>query len=277
MRRPGVGQRPRHDLLGAGPRRLPFRQHRLHPRPLQPFLRSAEVAGDDREAERLGKAREVGFRRPCERAKHQEVALVVEEFRGHRGQPAAMQEIHQEGLQRILAVMAEDHRLAALLAGDPIEVAAPKPRAKRAIGAPLRDGAHDHRIGVAPLDPMRDAVAGQKVRQDLGGKTRLRLIQIAGEEIDGQQPTPFQVEEDCEERVGILAAGEADQPAGAGPHHPVDGKRLADLAHQPLPQLSERDAFRRIAEEGMGVVGRIGSCGGIDLHSGLLPEMPPSR
>ena len=72
-----------------------------------------------------------------------------------------MEEVHEEGLQAVLAVMPEHQRLAALLARDAVEMAAPQPRAERAVGRARRHLLRHDRIGVAILDPVRDAVRGR--------------------------------------------------------------------------------------------------------------------
>ena len=105
-----------------------------------------------------------------------------------------MEEVHEEGLQTVLAMVAEHQRLAALLARDAVEIAAPQPRAERAIGGVLRHLLRDDRIGVAIFDPVRNAVARQEIRQHVLGKVRLALVEIAGEEIDRQQAAIFQVD-----------------------------------------------------------------------------------
>ena len=45
----------------------------------------------------------------------------------YRGEPAAMHQIHHEGLQRIVAVMSQHDRVAAFFAGDPVQNTAPEP------------------------------------------------------------------------------------------------------------------------------------------------------
>ena len=162
-----------------------------------------------------------------------------------------MQEVHQERLQHVLPVVAEHDRLAAFLPRDAVEVPAPEPRAERAIGPPFGNGPLDDRIGVAPLDPVRDAVAREEVRQDLRRKARLRLVEVAGEKLYRKQPAPFEVEQQRQQRVGVLSAREADQPLRSRPHHAVSRERLAHLPDQPLPELAELDGRGRVAEERM--------------------------
>ncbi len=75
-----------------------------------------------------------------------------------------MEEVHEEGFENILTVMAEQQCVAALLPRNAVEIAAPEPRTERTIGAA---GGHlllHHRIGVAILDAMGNA----DLRQILG-------------------------------------------------------------------------------------------------------------
>ena len=92
---------------------------------------------------------------------------------------------------------------------------------------------------------MRDAVPGQELRQDVLWEIRLALVEVAGEQVDRQQPAPFEVEQQGEQAVGILAARQRHQPALAGPRHREILDRLARVAQQPLAQLVELDRGRR--------------------------------
>ena len=100
-------------------------EHRLHGVALQPFLAAAEIARDDRESHAGGKFLEIRLGAIGERPQHHHVALVVEQLWRHGGKPAAMEQVHEEGFENVLAVMAEHQRRAALLARDAVEMAAP--------------------------------------------------------------------------------------------------------------------------------------------------------
>lgn len=128
-------KRPQHHVLAA--RHAPFDigQHILHGIALKPVLRAAEVAGNDREFHSGCKFCHILFGAIGKRAHDHQVAFVIQQLRRHAGQPATMEEIHEEGLENILAVMAEQQRVAALLPRDAVEIAATKPRTERTIGA----------------------------------------------------------------------------------------------------------------------------------------------
>ncbi len=48
------------------------------------------------------------------------------------------------------------------------------------------------------------------IGQDVLGKIRLALIEIAGHQLDRQQAAPFELKQDGKQAVGIPCAGQAD-------------------------------------------------------------------
>ena len=80
---------------------------------------------------------------------------------------------------------------------------------------PCGDLVGDDRIGVAVLDAVRHAHAGQEVGEDRRREAGLALVEVAGEELDRQQAAPPELGQDREQGVAVLAAREADQPAVA--------------------------------------------------------------
>src|SRR5690606_21337657 len=101
-----------------------------------------------------------------------------------------------------------------------------------------------------------------EIWQDMLGKVRLTLVEIAGKQFDRQQPPPLEVEQDGEEAVGILAARERNQPALARPHHAITFDRFARLPEKPLAQLVEFDGRGRCPEH------RMAGGGVVDLDDG---------
>ena len=90
----------------------------------------------------------------------------------------------------------------------------------------------------------------EEVRQDVRREARLALVEVAGEELDRQQPAPFEVEQQREQRVAVLAAREADEPAVA-PAAPCRKSSSASRVSpdQPLAELAELDGRGRVAEK----------------------------
>ena len=104
---------------------------------------------------------------------------------------------------------------------------------------------------------MRHAHPFQKLRQHRRRKARLALVEVAGQQLDRQQPAPFQLVQHRQQRVAVLAARQADQPlAGvAASDHAVLLDRLAHVAHDPLAQLVELGRRGRTGEQRVDIVG----------------------
>ncbi|OWK24565.1 hypothetical protein AJ87_20345 [Rhizobium yanglingense] len=117
-----------------------------------------------------------------------------------------MEKVHEEGLEDILAVVAEHQGITALLPRDAIKVAAAKTGTERAVGRPLRYLLLHDRIGIPIFDAVLHADPRQIIRQDMFRKVRLALVEIAGDQLDWQQSTPLQVEQQRQQTVGIFAA-----------------------------------------------------------------------
>src|SRR5690606_32591300 len=98
----------RHALFDVG-------QHGFHRVALQPFLTAAQIAWNDRELHRSRKFFKIVFRCISQRAEHHQVALVVNELRRHRGQPSAMEQVHEKGFENVFPVMTQNHRRTAFL------------------------------------------------------------------------------------------------------------------------------------------------------------------
>ena len=81
---------------------------------------------------------------------------------------------------------------ASFLSGDAVEVAATQAGAHGAIGAALGHFIDDDGIGVLVFDAVRHLHLFKEFGQDGRGEVRLPLIEVAGEDVDGQKATPFQ-------------------------------------------------------------------------------------
>jgi hypothetical protein len=149
-------QRADHRVLAAGHALLDVVQHRLHGVALQPFLAAAQVAGDDRERHCLGELRQVGLGAIGSGRSTITSPSSLSSFGGIAASLAAVEQVHEEGLEDVLAMVAEHQRRAPLLPRDAVEMAAPQPRAQRAIGLALRQLVGDDRIGVLILDAVRE-------------------------------------------------------------------------------------------------------------------------
>ncbi|MNV54157.1 hypothetical protein D3C71_1463310 [compost metagenome] len=88
---------------------------------------------------------------------------------------------------------------------------------------------------------MCDADLRQIFRQDVLGEIRLALIEIAGDQLYRQQTAPFEIKQQRQKTIAVLAAGKADKPTLLALQHAEIFKGLTDIAQKPLAQLVERD------------------------------------
>jgi hypothetical protein len=65
------------------------------------------------------------------------------------------------------------------------------------------------------------------IGQDVFGKVRLALIEIAGDQIDRQHAAPLQIHQQRQKPVGILAARQRNQPARRLPLSASAGATMA--------------------------------------------------
>ena len=129
------------------------------------------------------------------------------------------------------------------LAGDAVEHAAAQARAQRAGGLALGNHALHHRVGVLILDVEGHAQFLEVGGQHFGRKTRLLLVEVHGDELEAHRRDLAQLQQDVEERMAVLAAGEADHDAVAVLDHVEVADGLADVAAQALGQLVGLVAF----------------------------------
>ena len=113
-----------HGLTHAGLLALPVVEQVFHGDALEAVLAAAEIAGDDREGHRFGEFCKVCFSGSDQGTEDHHVALIVQQFRRHRSEAAAVDKVHHEGFERVVPVVAEHDRLAAFLARHPVEDAA---------------------------------------------------------------------------------------------------------------------------------------------------------
>ena len=128
-----------------------------------------------------------------EGAINEQVALIIQQFRWHRSKATAVKEVHEKRLKDVIAVMTKHDSRATFLTRDAVEIAAPQTRTQRAERAARWDFIHDDGIGVFIFNTMWHAHFLEEFRQNCRWKIRLALIQIAGNQFNRQQATPFQL------------------------------------------------------------------------------------
>ena len=75
------------------------------------------------------------------------------------------------------------------------------------------------------------------------------MIEVAGEDVDGQEATPFQLVQDGEKGVAVFATRQADQPTGIAFDHSVLFDRFAGVAHDALAEFLELCRRGRTVEQ----------------------------
>ena len=126
MRGAGILQGTEHDLAASGAGFFPIIEDFLDLLALQPVLRAAQVTGNDRVIHGGGKLGAIGLCNMGQRPVDEQIASLIEQFWRHGGKAAAVKQVHEEGLENVIAVMAQNHRRTALFAGDAVEIAAPE-------------------------------------------------------------------------------------------------------------------------------------------------------
>jgi hypothetical protein len=111
----------------------------------------------------------------------------------------------KEGLQHVVAVMAQRDLGGAQLVGHAVQNAAAQPAAQAAHGLARCDLVLDDGIGVLVLDMERDAQGGEVFRQDVLGKAGLLLVQVDRDDgkVDGR--AGLHLEQDVQHAVAVLA------------------------------------------------------------------------
>ena len=206
-----------------------------------------------------------------QRSIDEQVALFVDEFRGHGRKAPAVKQVHEEGFEDIIAVMPQNDGGTAFFPGDAVEIATPETGTQCAIGPALRHLVDDDGVGVLILDPVRHAHAFEEVRQNRRRETRLPLIEVAGQQINRQQTPPLELVERGQKGVAVLPARQAHQPARPRLDHAVLIDGLPDLPDDPLAKLAE---FGRL---GGAVKQWVDIFGIIEHGAGIQPRPTPGK
>ena len=125
----------------------------------------------------------------------------------------------------------------AQFAGDAIQYAAAQARTERASGLAFGNQALDDGVGVLFLDVKGHTNFCEVLRQHIGRKSRLLLVEIDRHDVEMNWRVVAQVEQDIEQPKGILAPGEAHHHLVAFFNHVVVGDGLTNFAPQTLGQF----------------------------------------
>ena len=162
----------------------------------------------------------------------------------HRAQRAGEEQVHQQRLGQIVEVMAERDLGGAELGGEPVQHAAPQPRAERArrraglLGA--QHALDDFGDLVRAHHPMLDAARLEVLRDDVGLVARPALVDVDGDELVADRRLAREQQQRVEQRVGVLAARDADHDAVALVDEAVVDDRLRRSSARCAARASSR-------------------------------------
>src|SRR5512133_1658815 len=171
-----VLQRGEHGLGAPGVLLFPVTQHLADELALQILLAAAQGTGNDRELLVRRPARQVFFRDVGQRTDHDVTAVVAHQLGRHALELAAKEHVQEEGLQHVVAVMAERDLGDLELVGHPVQDAAAQARTQAAHGLALGNDLLDDAVGVLRLDVKLEAELGQVLGQDVRRKAGLLLV-----------------------------------------------------------------------------------------------------
>ena len=199
-------------------------QHLLDRHALHVVLRAAQLAGDERKAAPARVAGDVTLGHVGERPDDDVAAIVGAQLRRHGLQAPAEEQIEEQRLDDVVAVVAERDLGDAVLAREAVQGAAAQPRAQAAHRAAFRDHALHDAVGVLLDDVERHAEGCEVVRQHVRREIRLLLVEVDGEQLEAHRRAALQRQQQVEQRVGVLAARQAHHDAVAGADH-ADSRR----------------------------------------------------
>lgn len=141
-----------------------------------------------------------------------------------------VQEVQEQCFIDVIPVVAECDLGGAQFRGDSIEVSASESRTERARRLALRDQTLHDGVGVARFNVKGNAPVRQVLRKNVGRKAWLLLVQVDRNEIKVDWCPLLQEQQDVQEAVTILPAGQADHDLIPVFNQPIVGNGLAHLA-----------------------------------------------
>lgn len=242
-----VTQMRGYDVLHGGEYRfgtpritlVPFRHHLADFLALQVFLRTAEIAGDDREFHAPRVFGDVRFRAVGERT-DDDMSLVVGYQLGWHGlELAAEEHVEEEGMYHVVPMVAESDLVAAEFLGSPVNNAATQAGTQRARCLAFGNLFLDDGVGVGLDNPVFDAQAVEILRQDMFWKTGLLLVEIHGNQAEFDRCALLQGHQHIEQGVGVLAPRQANQDGVAILDHVVVADGFANAAFEEFAKFQE--------------------------------------
>ncbi len=223
----------------------------LDPLPLQVRLQGAGALGDHREAELRGAGGDVRLGDVGERSNHHVATVVGAEPRRHRLELPGVEEVQEQGLDDVVAVVAEGDLGGTELDRDVVEDAAPEPRAEHAGGVPRPQPLLDDPVDVLADDPVGHALTLEVRLEDVHREPGGAVIEVHGDEGERERRTPRNAAEQSEQDQRVLAAAHADHHVIVRLQQPEVGAGARHLRREPAleaaPTHRGRSAARRTA------------------------------
>lgn len=155
----------------------------------------------------------------------------------HRLEAAAMEHIEEEGLDDVIAVMAQRQTVRANLVGIGIQIAAAQARTQGTGGFALWNLVHHDRVGIALEDVVLHAQRLKVGRQNLLGEAWLLLIKVDRHQFKANRRDFLQVQQHVQHGVAVFATRQANHHLVAVLDHVVIRDRLSGQTTQAFLQL----------------------------------------
>jgi len=268
-----VAHGAQHVVGAAGVLALPLPHHRSDLHTLQVVLAAAQRARDDRELPMSRPAFQVGLSHIGQRADYDVAPVVAGQLGRHALQAAAEEHVHQQRHHHVVAVVAECDLGGTEFRSHPIEDAAAQARAKAAHRLALGHQLLDDRVGVLVLDVEGHAARAQVLRQHVFGEAGLLLVEVDGNQLEVHRRALAHRDQQVEQRMAVLAAGQADHDPVAGFDHVEVGNRAAQFAMQLLAQLVGLEGLTARVARGGGGGGQVGD--GVHFEAQAISRRRP--
>src|SRR3954465_13091142 len=160
-----------------------FHQQTFRTLPLQTEIATRRTtAADDRQLAFLRIRARLVLTDEHQRADYYVRTVVGDELGRHRLQRAGKEQVEEQRLDEVVRVVAERDLRRAFFFRDPVEHAAPQPRAQRARRRPLVEDVVDRFADAGVLDPVRPAA-----RLARAGDQLVLVLLVAGVDVDGDE------------------------------------------------------------------------------------------
>jgi len=217
---------------------FPLRQHLLDQLSLQLWLRTAQVAGNDRELTGLGVPGDVLLVAVGQWADHHVPAIVRQKLGWHGLQSSAIEKIQEQGLDNVIAMVAKSDPGNAVFCCKPVKRTTTQPGTQTASRFSLGDDALDDAIGVLLYHMERNSDLLRIPGQHMLRKARLFLIQVNRKQLEVDGRALLQVHQDVEQGKRVFSSRQANHHAVAISDHVEICDGLAGVMEEPFDQLA---------------------------------------